>query len=76
MDCLEELLAWSDAHPDHTPIFVFLEVKTQGIEDEIGPRAAAGINQQLKASRAPGPGRYALLLTYNMAETALLITLA
>lgn len=29
--CLRELKQWSDANPDHAPIFVMLEAKTQGI---------------------------------------------
>ena len=28
--CLTELRAWSKAHPDHTPLFVLVETKTQG----------------------------------------------
>jgi hypothetical protein len=26
-DCLDDLKAWSDAHPDHTPVYITLEVK-------------------------------------------------
>jgi hypothetical protein len=26
-DCLHQLKAWSDAHPDHTPVFITLEAK-------------------------------------------------
>jgi hypothetical protein len=28
--CLTELRAWSKAHPDHTPLFILVETKTQG----------------------------------------------
>lgn len=27
VDCLQTINTWSDAHPDHTPIFVWLEIK-------------------------------------------------
>jgi hypothetical protein len=27
IDCLQGLKAWSDAHPDHTPVYITLEVK-------------------------------------------------
>ncbi|WP_026630107.1 phosphatidylinositol-specific phospholipase C1-like protein [Dyadobacter alkalitolerans] len=27
IDCLQDLKAWSDAHPDHTPVYITLEVK-------------------------------------------------
>ncbi len=30
-DCLDQLRAWSDAHPGHTPVFVTLEGKDQAI---------------------------------------------
>ncbi len=29
--CLGQLKAWSDAHPDHTPIFILIEAKDQSI---------------------------------------------
>ena len=30
-DCLNELKNWSDAHPEHIPIFILLEIKQQGL---------------------------------------------
>ncbi|MEO0897845.1 MAG: Ca2+-dependent phosphoinositide-specific phospholipase C [Bacteroidota bacterium] len=30
-DCLGELKAWSDTHPDHIPVFILLEIKQQGL---------------------------------------------
>jgi hypothetical protein len=30
-DCLAELRRWSDAHPDHEPIFILLEAKSDPI---------------------------------------------
>ena len=30
-DCLQQLRAWSEAHPDHTPVFVTLEGKDQAL---------------------------------------------
>lgn len=30
-DCLSELKNWSDAHPDHVPIFILLEIKQNGL---------------------------------------------
>ena len=29
--CLTDLKSWSDAHPDHVPVFILLEIKQQGL---------------------------------------------
>lgn len=29
--CLSQIRDWSDAHPDHVPLFILIEAKTQGI---------------------------------------------
>ena len=31
IDCLQQLRAWSEAHPDHTPVFITLEGKDQAL---------------------------------------------
>ncbi len=41
-DCLDDLKAWSEAHPDHTPVYITLEVKGKaanaGEPEGIAPR--------------------------------------
>jgi hypothetical protein len=37
--CLRQLRAWSDAHPDHTPVFILLEPKFQGFTERVGGTA-------------------------------------
>ena len=34
--CLRQLRAWSDANPNHTPVFILLEPKFQGFTERVG----------------------------------------
>jgi hypothetical protein len=34
--CLEEIEAWSDAHPAHLPVLILIEAKDEPLEDPIG----------------------------------------
>lgn len=36
LGCLDQIEAWSEAHPDHLPIFVLVEVKDDPITDPLG----------------------------------------
>jgi hypothetical protein len=57
ISCLQEIKAWSDAHPDHLPITVLIEVKDEAIPDplnlnfavpvEFGPDALDLIDEEV-----------------------------
>jgi hypothetical protein len=39
--CLTEIATWSDAHPDHLPIMIMIEAKSESLDDVAG---AAGVD--------------------------------
>ncbi|KAL4428535.1 hypothetical protein ABPG75_002624 [Micractinium tetrahymenae] len=55
-ECLAEVKAWSDAHPAHLPILLYMEVKGAGqLEEGLGAALLALLQGMLDRATAPGP---------------------
>jgi hypothetical protein len=52
VDCLEELRAWSDAHPAHHPLFVLIEPK-DGFDEAVAEARLTELEAEVRATWPP-----------------------
>lgn len=63
-DCLLEIKAWSDVHPDHLPISIYIELKLGSeLDRTLGATGLAALRELLLVanSTTPGPGDVAVI---------------